>query len=426
MIKKHKVSVLDSQKIINLVNNKKIENRALEKLEKYYLGTNSSKNTVAVSLGRKLIKSVMGFMFKENAITYQYPEDIDKGYEQIIRKIFDNNDEENHNLSLALDQAKYGCAFELLYIDPESKEIRFSKMGASQIIPVYKNTIDSRLYAAINYYTSSDQEFVDIYYEDRIEHYVIRMNKLFINKEPERHFFHAVPLIEYQNSDERLSDIEPVISLIDAHDAIVSNGISEDGKYADALLIMKNYLLDDEALARMRELRIIDNLESDAVVEYLTKPGAYEGRESLRKVIENLIYTMSGIPNLNEISSFSQQSGEALKYLYATFEVMVAGDKQSGFNAGLYKRLRLITNYINWKNSTNYESNGIKVNWKRNLPSESTVIIDDAIKLAGVISKRSILEMLERAGVILDVEAEMKRLDDEAGSNISGYINSAI
>ena len=71
------------------------------------------------------------------------------------------------------------------------------------------------------------------------------------------------------------------------------------------------------------------SVDDDGDAEYLVKPDRYQGHEILRKVIEGLIFSMSGIPNLDDRDAMAQQSGEALKYLYATFEIMVAGDNNS-------------------------------------------------------------------------------------------------
>ena len=133
----------------------------------------------------------------------------------------------------------------------------------------------------------------------------------------------------------------------------------------------------------------------------------------LRKVIEGLIFSMSGIPNLDDRDAMAQQSGEALKYLYATFEIMVAGDKQSGFNDGLVRRLQLINNFLTWLGSSHVEMDGVSIKWQRNLPSEGTVIVDNVVKVTNIVSRKTQLEQLQKAGIVDSVPEELARLEEE-------------
>ncbi|WP_320130261.1 phage portal protein [uncultured Sphaerochaeta sp.] len=412
-------------------------NVELDKLDKYYKGNNPSilaedrNHKVPIPFGRKLIKSTLGFMFKEGCITYKYP-DSDEKLKEKIKGVFDFNDEQTEDIRLARDQATYGSAFEVLFIDNPDALPQFYRIPARQLIPVYLPDIKPKMGAAINFYTINDTErHVDVYYKDRIEKFTRKDNGLKISKTI-HHQFGEVPIAEFRNNEEGQGDIECVLGLIDSHDEILSNGLDEDGKFADALLLLKNAVLDDEQIAKIRDKRILDDLDSDAEVSYLVKENSYAGREVLRAKIEDLIYSMSGIPNLSDSKAMAQQSGEALKYLYATFEVMVAGDKQSGFNDGLTKRLHLICSYLNWLEGkgeddkipasgipVKYKSDEITISWKRNLPAEATTTIDNATKIEPYVSRRTFLEQLNQAGVIEDVSAEETRLEEEAQATLN-------
>ncbi len=438
---------LTETQIMKAIAAKEMWNIELKMLEDYYNARNRTilnqdrNHKVAVPFGRKLIKNVLGFMFKEGCITYKYP-DNDPRLSDKMKPIFDDNDEQTENIRIAREQALYGSAFECLFVDNPDAEPQFYRVPARQIIPVYLPSIKPVMGACINYYTINDtQRHVDVYYKDRIERFVRNATNGLGLPTVIPHFFGEVPVLEYRNNEEGLGDIEIVLGLIDAHDEILSNGLDEDGKFSDALLLLKNAVLDDEQLDKIREKRILDDLPEDADATYLTKPNVYDGREKLRAKVEDLIYSMSGIPNLSDRDALAQQSGEALKYLYATFEVMVAGDKQSGFTDGLQKRLRLICNYLNWlegktevtslllQDSLPYKADQISVKWKRNLPAESTTTISNAVNASQFISQRTILEQMQQAGIVDDVDEEEKRLkkDQEANTQknvelvMSGY-----
>lgn len=391
-------------------------NSDISRADSYYQGRNltilASENThkIPVPYGRKLIKSVLGFMFKEGLITYSWPDDWGS-FQTDMEKVFNYNRESTENRRLAKDQAMYGSAFEALFVDNDEAMPQFYRIPAYQVIPVYTYGIKPRMWAAINFWNVRKEQKLEVYYSDRIERYDRGRGGLTLTSVVP-HQFGEVPIIEFRNNEEGMGDIESITALIDAHDEILANGLDEDGKFADAILKLKNMELDDETTERLIRLRVL-TMDDDGEADYLVKPDRYEGREILRKVIEGLIFSMSGIPNLDDKDAMAQQSGEALKYLYATFEIMVAGDKQSGFNDGLVKRLDLINNFLTWLGRSHADMDGVAIKWQRNLPSEGTVIVDNVVKVTNIISRKSQLEQLQKAGLVDSVPEEIARLEEE-------------
>ena len=411
---------LTDKQIMRALSWKALHSSAFSRADAYYLGKNPKvlhsehQNRIPVPYGRKLIKTVLGFMFKEGCITYSYPDSIDPGFRSSIEDILRCNDEETENIRIAGDQAKYGVGYEILYVDNDDAHPQFYSVPARQITVIYDTSTRPRKIAALNRYRFRKSDYLEIYYSDAVQYCEIRGREIRINEEIP-HFFGAVPVIEFRNNREGMGDIESVEALIDAQDEILSTGVDEDDKYADALLLLQNISLDDETVEKLRQLRIIE-MDEDGKASYLTKPTTYEGREVLRKVIDGLVYSMSGIPNLDDKDAMAQQSGEALKYLYAAFEMIVAGEKQSGFNDGLMERLRMLTSFQNWLRNESNAIDGISIKWTRNLPNEATQILDNAGKLDGIISRRSMLELVEKAGYIRSVDEEEGRIREEGGA----------
>lgn len=401
-------------------------NSDISRADSYYQGRNltilASENThkIPVPYGRKLIKSVLGFMFKEGLITYSWPDDWGS-FQTDMEKVFNYNRESTENRRLAKDQAMYGSAFEALFVDNDEAMPQFYRIPAYQVIPIYTYGIKPRMWAAINFWNIRKEQKLEVYYSDRIERYDRGKDGLKLTSVVP-HQFGEVPIIEFRNNEEGMGDIESITALIDAHDEILANGLDEDGKFADAILKLKNMELDDETTERLIRLRVL-TMDDDGEADYLVKPDRYEGREILRKVIEGLIFSMSGIPNLDDKDAMAQQSGEALKYLYATFEIMVAGDKQSGFNDGLVKRLDLINNFLTWLGRSHADMDGVAIKWQRNLPSEGTVIVDNVVKVTSIISKKSQLEQLQKAGLVDSVPEELARLEEERAAAESDLTN---
>lgn len=396
---------------------KQSQNISITSADNYYMGKNDAimasehSHKIPVPYGRKLIKSVLGFMFKEGYITYSWPDDWGD-FKKTMDDVFSFNDEETENVRLGRDQAKYGSAYEILFVDNQDARPQFYRVPAYQVIPVYTYGIKPKMWAAVNHYKVSTVTHIEVYYSDRIEHFQLE-DDAYRLVSTIAHQFGEVPVVEYRNNEEGMGDIESITALIDAHDEILANGLDEDSKFADAVMLLKNTNLDDEAIDQLIRLRVL-SIDEDGEASYLTKPDTNAGREILRKVIEGLIFSMSGIPNLDDKDAMAQQSGEALKYLYATFEIMVAGDKQSGFTDGLMRRLRLINSFLTWLGQSRHTTDSISIQWKRNLPAEGTTLIDNVVKVTGMVSRKTMLEQLHKAGIVDNVAKEEDRLKNEA------------
>ena len=104
---------LTDRQIMTALSWKALQSTAFRKADSYYLGKNETvlrsehQNKIPVPYGRKLIKTVLGFMFKEGSITYSFPDSVDEGFRSTIEDIFRCNDEETENIRIAGDQAKY-------------------------------------------------------------------------------------------------------------------------------------------------------------------------------------------------------------------------------------------------------------------------------------------------------------------------------
>lgn len=420
---------LSEKQILTAISWKKQQNYFLTRMRLYYLGQNclinesEHEHKIPSPFARKLLKLVTGFMFKEGSITYKFPDEAEE-LEAYIEEVFDCNDEETENTLLAKDQACFGAAYEALYVDNDEAHPQFSRMEPSSVIVVYEPSIRQKPVAAINFYEvkQSNKHFVEAYYSDYIYRYEQRGGKL-VALSVTPHQFGDVPIIEYRNNQEGVGDIEPILALIDAHDETLSTSLDEDSKFSDAILLLKNFDLTDEAVNRLASTRVIDGLDDDSEISYLTKPTTYEGRETLRETIEKLIHSLSGIPKLDDQGALEAQSGEAMKYLYATFEMVVAGEKQSGFTNGLQRRLKLLSNFASWLGASKCGSNGIIINWARNLPAEETTIIDNTNKVADRISQKTYLEKLKEADMIDDVDEELRRLEEEREESITAELD---
>ena len=418
---------------------KRLWNVDLRRQLRYYMAKNPPilesdvSNKVAVGFGRKLVKTVTGFMFKNGAITYKYPDG--KGrLRDYVEDVFRCNGEQAENVALGRDQSRFGAAYEMLWVDRGDVHPRFHRVHAGQVMPIWYEQVEPRMRCAVNFYHTSDgTDHYDVYYDDVVQRFVQDGGHLLL-KDESRHWFGMVPVIEYRNNEEGQGDIECVEGLIDAFDRLVSNAVDEDAKFADALLTIVNASLSDDDMDDVQSKRVLELPEGSSAA-YLTKPDTYTSKKALMDKIESLIHSLSGIPKLDDRDAMAQTSGEALKYLFASFEDMVAGEKQSYFDDGLRQRLRMLCSYESWlenlglldeEQESAYDPSGIAIEWTRNLPAETTNIVDNAIKAAPYMSKRTMVEQLHKAGIVSSVDDEMARLDEQDAAEDGGILDEAM
>ena len=430
---------LTEGEILQAVAVKRLWNVDLRRQLRYYMAKNPPilesdvSNKVAVGFGRKLVKTVTGFMFKNGAITYRYPDGMER-LRDYVEDVFRCNGEQAENVALGRDQSRFGAAYEMLWVDRGDVHPRFHRVHAGQVMPVWYEQVEPRMRCAVNFYHTSDGvDHYDVYYDDAVQRFVQDGGHLLLTDES-RHWFGMVPVIEYRNNEEGQGDIECVEGLIDAFDRLVSNAVDEDAKFADALLTIVNASLSDDDMDDVQSKRVLE-LPENSSAAYLTKPDTYTSKKALMDKIESLIHSLSGIPKLDDRDAMAQTSGEALKYLFASFEDMVAGEKQSYFDEGLRQRLRMLCSYESWlenlgspdeEGETAYDPSGIVIEWTRNLPAETTNIVDNAIKAAPYMSKRTMVEQLHKAGIVSSVDDEMARLDEQDAAEDGGILDETM
>ncbi|MSE09543.1 phage portal protein, partial [Lactobacillus salivarius] len=132
--------------------------------------------------------------------------------------------------------------------------------------------------------------------------------------------FKMIPIIEVVENDERLGVIENVITLIDEMDKALSEKSNDVDYFADAYMKVLGAILTPEQLEKLRDTRIInlkskeseDDTPENLDVDFLSKPNADTTQENLINRIDDKLYQMSMIVNLND-EDFGNSTGVALE-----------------------------------------------------------------------------------------------------------------
>lgn len=341
---------------------------------------------------------------------------------QEIQEIFDFNEEEEENESLAKTAAIKGHSFELLYADDSEAVLpRFNVIPPENGFVFYDKTVAANPSLGVRIYSDTDILMdspvlnIEIYTKNKVFSYVANKNKKVSPVEETEHYFDGIPIIEYLNNNERQGDFEKVLYLIDAYDIAQSDTINDAEYFADAYLKLKNMSgTTHEQIKKMKEQRVL-LLDNDGDAEWMIKDMQNTSNETTKQRLQADIHRFSKTPNLTDESFAQNLSGVAIEYKLWGLEQTTA-QKESNFKKALQRRLQLICNFLSRKGK-NYDWRDFNISFTRNMPQNVKEIVDTANNLRGLMSLISILSYLP---MVSDPEAEKKRLledEDWLGAN---------
>lgn len=118
--------------------------------------------------------------------------------------------------------------------------------------------------------------------------------------ESKPHTMGYVPLVEYPLNEERIGAFEVVLPLLDAINKVQSNRLDGIEQFIQALLVIKNADIKKEQFAELLEMgaiKISDNGEIKANIEYLTQELNQEQVQKLKDDLLSIVYKICGVPN---------------------------------------------------------------------------------------------------------------------------------
>src|SRR5699024_10818479 len=151
-------------------------------------------------------------------------------------------------------------------------------------------------------------------------------------------FYGRVPMIEFIENEERQSLIEPVESLINGFNNVLSEKNNDVSYFSDAYLSILGALLDDDSIRNLRYNRII-NLAGDNAdkvkAEFLQTPEADDTHVNSVNRPERLMYQSCEVANIDDtpFGTAGNSSGEALELKVQPMKSL-ASNKERKFQQG--------------------------------------------------------------------------------------------
>jgi SPP1 family phage portal protein len=424
-----------------------------EENQNYYIGKNVAINTkkevdinnpdsrVCVSYARTMTQIVKGYMYRPNFIQYDCENEL---YLEKLEQIFELNNEPLKTSELGESQSKYGIGIELLYIDRLNenplKEIEtvpyFCSVEPKEIILFYSMNMYEKLIGAIRFYLIQENKEqqtklykVEVYYTNRVLVYDMiedaANQRTLTAVEDFPNYFNTIPFCVYKNNNECNADYEPVKTLIDAYDIMMSDSINEMQRFANAYLILKGFMALDQkdgneetkVLETLKTKRILQFIGEEGGAEFLTRSIPSDFFNVVKMTLREDIQYNSHIPDFRA-KNFEAASGVSMMYSLFDFENLCS-DKQALFEVGLRQRLELINSFFKLKAM---DIAKVNIKFNRNIPSNIQIIVDSFQKLASTnkLSDYDLLSILPKE-ILPDLESALARITKQKADEMAQF-----
>ena len=127
------------------------------------------------------------------------------------------------------------------------------------------------------------------------------------------------------------------------------------------------------------------------------------------------IHKFSMVPDMTDKDFLNASSGVAMRLKLQGLEFLT-GVKESNFRKGLTRRLEILADYLSISNN-DFEFERALIVFKRNTVEALSEIIDSAVRLKGIISDESVIDMLPN----VDTQEELKKLKKQKEENMQTF-----
>lgn len=359
-------------------------------------------NRLAVSFPKYMVDTLNGYF---NGIPVKKTHELEE-FLNAISTFDNNNDMEDEESELFKMACIYGHSFEYLYQD-EYADTKVIYVSPKDMFIVYDDSIEQNPLFAVHY-GQVDMKTTGIVIEmDKMRDFSVDKGGLTFTEE-KINPFNKLPVIEFMLNDERQGLFEPVISLVNSYNKVMSEKANDVDYFADAYMKILGAQLDEESLDSIKDNRIINLHGLDAskiIVEFMDKPDSDAQTEHLLDRIERLIYATSMVANISD-ENFGNSSGTALAYKLQAMSNL-ALSIQRKFQSSLNRRYELFSSLrTNVPESMKDEWQNMEYKFTRNEPKNILEEAQTAAQLMGITSDETALSVLS---VVSNVQTELER-----------------
>ena len=371
------------------------------------------------------------------SVSYITDKDMDEKKKDKVREFVDDNNLEDADNEIATRCAVCGSAGRLYYqlggkfwiknLFPwEAKVVHDDVTGKPLFGIYYYEVVDlnggrithAEFYDAttVQYFVQVGDNFIPDEYNYDLPEYADKSETTKETIYP--HGFSEVPIVEFTNNNRKRGDFEKVEALIDAYDLVSSLNIDDIEELREAYLFLKNMTLTVTQKALLKKYHLLETLNEAADAKYITKNINPEHINSTLDRLKSDIYRLSQTVDFSDESfAGGGLSGESRKYKLLAMENRRLS-KVVAFKKALDKQFKLLATGWSLLNSMEIDANDIYYEFTPNIPQDLSYYAEVATKLKGMISHRTILDMLPST-LVSDTDYELKLMKEEQDAYMS-------
>lgn len=354
-----------------------------------------------------------------------------------------HNDFEEEIFNSALDMGKVGSGFINLYNDIGDSFPKYRSLDPRYTNVVYDCSVAMKRLFAYYIYFDTEQNAQGcyvclIYTKDKMYAYktsnmsvatkeafrVYPFNLFLINGAKydyqTEHGFSDIPIVEFQNNKECISDVKPALPLIALYSALQNNRFQNVDDIMNYLLFIKNARLGNEkeaekAIDLIKRHRVLPVEGDNADARFLTNPLNQKDIQSLADDYKKEIHYITHIPDFTSVE-FTQNASDPVLKAKTKPLLDLCLQKEKWFNKGYYKVLELTLNFVKDNDKSLYEKikfdlENVDLVYTHTLPSNDVDAVNMIVNLANkkLLAPRVGLQWLN---AIPNVDDYIKQMDE--------------
>lgn len=217
----------------------------------------------------------------------------------------------------------------------------------------------------------------------------------------------TLPVAWFCNNQERMGDFEPVCSLLDAYNVLLSGAMDDMQSVANAFLALYGMQgTTKEDIDRANQSRVL-SLAENGKAEFVVKNLSPDAIQLMKDTLVRDMLSITMTPDLSDQAFSGNSSGVALEYKLWGIE-QCRSAKERGFHPGL---MSLLQQYEDSMTLLGHSTAGLAhVHYHKNLPRDLSRLCENLETLSGLLSRRTRLELLP---FVQDADEELRRLKAE-------------
>lgn len=383
-------------------------------------------------------------------------------FQAIIDYITKYNDNGSFFYDCVKDYINTGACYGLIY-ENKDNEVIYAHTSSLTTVAIWNYETPAQKIGLLRYWTENSKNggldiHLEIITKKYKKHYIGGVETVTISKDTKPEFkedekegtkknkkvyWDDLPAFVVENPD-GLALFENVITLIKKHEQVIKNNANIFQYNDDAKLKITGFTPQNEALIELKNKKGETELDSSGNPKMIQNPARViednailnakifytpdntgdigwieknindTASENHKKTCLDLALMISGVPNVTDQGFTNADNSSALeKKFFPLDQALQQADKL--FKKELLRMWEMITSRINLKKSTQYDFRDIEVTLIRNLPQNNQEIVDNWLKLRGLLSDKTIIEHLP---FDLDSESELTEMDNQNEANM--------